>query len=148
MQNMQELLGFSSPVPAFSTTIRPVFTHTLYPFSASGLIIVKPYQNVTVRLFGTRLHELKTVRVTDNRVLCSLDTTIQQPVSADALLELSPNTATFTFKFPHHSTTYCFCFEWRRMLSAVDDGRTEGLFFHQGEHPFCCVATVRKSWLG
>jgi len=129
-----------------------------------GLIVIKAKDEVTVRLFGTRLHDLKNIRITKSQQSCS-SADVVGTITGDSLTEVSPPTATFNYKFPDYSTTYYFCFEWRtsvmraRMEPVTEWNRTSansganrvarqatGSFVHQGTYAFLSVSTAQKSW--
>jgi len=132
----------------------------------NGLITIKANTNVTIRFFGTRLQDLKNVRITRSVQSCVPGDAVGT-ISADQLIELSPPTATLNFRFPDYATTYYFCFEWLRPSAQskawmearhMNNGTrpplrerpprdaTEGLFMHQGSARFLSVATASRSW--
>lgn len=94
-------------------------------FRQHGLLVVKPNVTMTVRLFGTKLHELAKVYVTTNKRQCSHEAFVHQAIEAETFAEMSPHTVTFSFRFPWPKRQYYFCFEWR-------DENLRGVLQHQG----------------
>jgi len=136
-----------------------------------GLIIIKANTNVTVRFFGVRLQDLKTVRITKSVQSCAIGDSIVN-IGGDSIIEMSPPTASINVRFPDYSTTYYFCFEFRNGLNGLraradptglniteltishSDSKMRverdagNVFLHQGTAPWRSIATAQRSWFG
>lgn len=86
---------------------------------------------MTIRLFGTRLHDLARVYVSTHRRQCSEDHYVHQSVEAESFEEQGPHTVTFAFRFPWPRRQYYFCFEWKEGSEAGGTVQHQGVARYQ-----------------
>ncbi|KFD65443.1 hypothetical protein M514_03832 [Trichuris suis] len=112
-------------------------------YDIPGTVIVQPYVEVRLRIFGINLLKVQTVLLTQSETEC-LDTSLVTPNRE--FHPFDPESFSFSVVFPQDGVTYYVCFAWNVPGSSPSNQSIPAdETVHQGNKEFQRVAVYSKS---